>query len=154
MLSTSKWFLKTNQHTKKKITTAPWATGTSQQNWLKLMLTTRPGWVISASSDSCKRAAWKHSLKTPRPSRQKISLARFSFPTFRVRLFRLTLFLWRRLYEFRLQTGRFAVLKYIPPFNVSIPMIGDVKSRTDVLLYSINIPGKKPASRELIRAGK
>lgn len=154
MLSTSKWFLKTNQHTKKKITTAPWATGTSQQNWLKLMLTTRPGWVISASSDSCKRAAWKHSLKTPRPSRQKISLASFSFPTFRVRLFRLTLFLWRRLYEFRLQTGRFAVLKYIPPFNVSIPMIGDVKSRTDVLLYSINIPGKKPASRELIRAGK
>ncbi len=46
--------------------------------------------------------------------------------------------------EFRFQTGRFAVWKHIPPFNVSILMIGDMKSRTEEAFFIAPLKPCKP----------
>ncbi len=46
--------------------------------------------------------------------------------------------------EFRFQTGRFAVWKHIPPFNVSILMIGDMKSRTEEAFFIAALKPCKP----------
>ncbi len=46
--------------------------------------------------------------------------------------------------EFRFQTGRFAVWKHIPPFNVSILMIGDMNSRTEEAFFTAALKPCKP----------